>query len=89
MERATVRLTSRCDGGQRSQLHHCVAFCERCTMMRSNRTSAAATARESHASHIPCKHQFLVSARRARIVRFASRCGRGRAIAQRFGNAAQ
>eukprot|EP00974_Lingulodinium_polyedra_P052753 5073439-Lingulodinium_polyedra.AAC.1 len=25
--------------------------------MRSNRPSAAATARKSHASHTPCKHQ--------------------------------
>eukprot|EP00974_Lingulodinium_polyedra_P090218 8749171-Lingulodinium_polyedra.AAC.1 len=46
-------------------------------MMRSNRPSAAATARESHASHTPCEHQFLVFAWRAQRVQFASRCNNG------------
>eukprot|EP00974_Lingulodinium_polyedra_P029219 2815721-Lingulodinium_polyedra.AAC.1 len=36
---------------------HCVTFCKRCTMMLSNRPFAAATARESHASHTRCEHR--------------------------------
>eukprot|EP00974_Lingulodinium_polyedra_P100242 9710160-Lingulodinium_polyedra.AAC.1 len=34
--------------------------------MRSNRPSAAATARKSHASHTQCKHQFLAFERCAK-----------------------
>eukprot|EP00974_Lingulodinium_polyedra_P023786 2301124-Lingulodinium_polyedra.AAC.1 len=57
MERANVRLASRRGGGRRPHPRHCLAFCRRCTMMRSNRPLATATARKSHAAHTPCKHQ--------------------------------
>eukprot|EP00974_Lingulodinium_polyedra_P042997 4128182-Lingulodinium_polyedra.AAC.1 len=57
MERANVRLANRCGGGWQSQPHHCVTFCKRCTMTRSTRPLATATARKSHATHTSCKHQ--------------------------------
>eukprot|EP00974_Lingulodinium_polyedra_P100885 9774259-Lingulodinium_polyedra.AAC.1 len=57
MECANVRLTNRPGGGRQSQPHRCVALCKRCTMMRSTRPCAAATARESHVSHTPRKHR--------------------------------
>eukprot|EP00974_Lingulodinium_polyedra_P010046 966445-Lingulodinium_polyedra.AAC.1 len=52
-------------------------FSKPCTMMRSNRSSAAATARKSHASRTPCEHQFSVFAWRAQRVRCANRCDNG------------
>eukprot|EP00974_Lingulodinium_polyedra_P028352 2734686-Lingulodinium_polyedra.AAC.1 len=53
-----VRFASRCGGRRSTRPHHCARFQTSCTMMRSNRPSAAASARKSHASHTPCKHIF-------------------------------
>eukprot|EP00974_Lingulodinium_polyedra_P020416 1975274-Lingulodinium_polyedra.AAC.1 len=47
MERASVRLASRCGCERRSQPQHCVELCKRCTTMRPNRPSAAAAVRKS------------------------------------------
>eukprot|EP00974_Lingulodinium_polyedra_P090425 8769252-Lingulodinium_polyedra.AAC.1 len=45
MERASVRFASRCGRVRLVRLHLCIAFCKRCATRRSNRPSAAATAR--------------------------------------------
>eukprot|EP00974_Lingulodinium_polyedra_P073749 7141633-Lingulodinium_polyedra.AAC.1 len=49
MERTNVRFANRCDGRRSTRPHHCVAFRKRCATTRSNRPSAAATARETRA----------------------------------------
>eukprot|EP00974_Lingulodinium_polyedra_P055184 5305672-Lingulodinium_polyedra.AAC.1 len=49
MERASVRLASRCGGGRPIRLHLSATFAKRYTTTRPNPPSTTATARESHA----------------------------------------
>eukprot|EP00974_Lingulodinium_polyedra_P051832 4984209-Lingulodinium_polyedra.AAC.1 len=48
MERANVQLASRCGNEPPTRAHNCATFVTRCTMMRSNRPSAAAAVCKSH-----------------------------------------
>eukprot|EP00974_Lingulodinium_polyedra_P029934 2883594-Lingulodinium_polyedra.AAC.1 len=45
MEYANVRYARRYGRGRSVRPHHCVTFCKRCAMMRSDRPFAAAMAR--------------------------------------------
>eukprot|EP00974_Lingulodinium_polyedra_P040089 3847892-Lingulodinium_polyedra.AAC.1 len=65
MERASVRLASRCGGGRSIRLNHYATFAKRYTMMRSPSPSAAATARSSHARR-PTRANVLAHAWSAR-----------------------
>eukprot|EP00974_Lingulodinium_polyedra_P088137 8546344-Lingulodinium_polyedra.AAC.1 len=56
-----ARFASRCGGRRSIRPHHCARFEKPCTTMRSNRLSAAAAARKSHASRTPRGHQNLRS----------------------------
>eukprot|EP00974_Lingulodinium_polyedra_P080264 7775228-Lingulodinium_polyedra.AAC.1 len=58
MECASVRFASRCGRGRWIRPHHRATLCKRCTMMRSNRPSAAAVARESHARALHARNNF-------------------------------
>eukprot|EP00974_Lingulodinium_polyedra_P104038 10070090-Lingulodinium_polyedra.AAC.1 len=49
MECANVRFASRCGGGQSIRPYRCVTLDKRYTTTRSNRSSATAPARKSHA----------------------------------------
>eukprot|EP00974_Lingulodinium_polyedra_P068582 6642057-Lingulodinium_polyedra.AAC.1 len=52
MQRARVRFSSRCGGRPSTRPHHCARFQKPCDMIRSNRPSAVATARTSHAHRL-------------------------------------
>eukprot|EP00974_Lingulodinium_polyedra_P099202 9611751-Lingulodinium_polyedra.AAC.1 len=62
-------------------------------MMRSNRPSAAATARKSHASRTPCEHQFRRAHGMCETCDFRTAAAADGCfdciIASRFANAAQ
>eukprot|EP00974_Lingulodinium_polyedra_P118440 11167157-Lingulodinium_polyedra.AAC.1 len=58
-ERANVRFGG---GGRSIQWHHCATLHKRCTMARSSRRFATATARELHARAPHAHASFLVRA---------------------------
>eukprot|EP00974_Lingulodinium_polyedra_P124066 11189159-Lingulodinium_polyedra.AAC.1 len=58
MERASVRFADRCGGGRSIRSHRCATFAQRYATMRTNRPSAAATSRESHARALHASVRF-------------------------------
>eukprot|EP00974_Lingulodinium_polyedra_P007470 710659-Lingulodinium_polyedra.AAC.1 len=66
MERASVRLASRCSGERSIRPHHCATFANNCAMMQSSPPSAAAAARLSHARALHARTSLLARAWTAR-----------------------
>eukprot|EP00974_Lingulodinium_polyedra_P122875 11184588-Lingulodinium_polyedra.AAC.1 len=62
MARASARFANRCRNGRRVRPHRCATFCKCCTKMRSNRPSAGATARKSHAHALRARARKLAHA---------------------------
>eukprot|EP00974_Lingulodinium_polyedra_P069846 6758393-Lingulodinium_polyedra.AAC.1 len=75
MERARVRLASRCGGRPSIRPHHCARFRKPCTMMRSSRPFITTTTHKSHAHAHSMQTPKLAFAWCVGRVRFASRRG--------------
>eukprot|EP00974_Lingulodinium_polyedra_P085027 8231233-Lingulodinium_polyedra.AAC.1 len=63
MERASMRLASRCASGRSIRPHRCAAFAKRCRTIWSDRVAAAAAARKSHACALHARTSCLARAR--------------------------